>query len=189
MWEMKKQKIASEWMDASHVGWFRSLFDQFAAAIARDDFFGEETEASVRCVELITTAYASARDALASSAPSRRGRARDRPRLLAGPRDGHARRRRRLRGSRLARRGGAGVAHRAGRRARRCSARRPWRWATGRCVRSARACIALGLSANAVSWASLALAALAGVALAAGALRRRRRRQPRCRRRATRSTA
>ena len=62
MWEMKKQKIASEWMDASHVGWFRSLFDQFATAIARDDFVGQETEASVRCIELITTAYASARD-------------------------------------------------------------------------------------------------------------------------------
>ncbi len=62
MWEMKKQKVASEWMDASHVGWFRSLFDQFAAAIDRDDFFSQETEASVRCVELITTAYASARD-------------------------------------------------------------------------------------------------------------------------------
>jgi predicted dehydrogenase len=62
MWEMKKEKIASEWMDASHVGWFRSLFDQFAMAIARDEFFGRETEASVRCVELISAAYASARD-------------------------------------------------------------------------------------------------------------------------------
>ena len=61
-WEMKKQKIASEWMDASHVGWFRSLFNQFAAAIAHEEFFGKETEDSVRCVELITTAYASARD-------------------------------------------------------------------------------------------------------------------------------
>jgi predicted dehydrogenase len=60
--ETTKQKIASEWMDASHVGWFRSLFDQFATAISRGDFFGSETEASVRCVELITTAYASARD-------------------------------------------------------------------------------------------------------------------------------
>ena len=35
MWEMKKQQVASEWMDASHVGWFRSLFDQFADAVAR----------------------------------------------------------------------------------------------------------------------------------------------------------
>jgi predicted dehydrogenase len=62
MWEMKKQKVASEWMDASHVGWFRSLFEQFAAAITRDEFVGKETEDSVRCIELISTAYASARD-------------------------------------------------------------------------------------------------------------------------------
>ena len=58
MWEMKKEKIASDWMDASHVGWFRSLFDQFAMAIATDDFFGKELEESVRCVELISAAYA-----------------------------------------------------------------------------------------------------------------------------------
>jgi predicted dehydrogenase len=62
MWEMKTQKIASEWMDASHVGWFRSLFDQFADAIDRGEFVGKELESSVRCVELITTAYASAND-------------------------------------------------------------------------------------------------------------------------------
>jgi predicted dehydrogenase len=62
MWEMKKQRVASEWMDASHVGWFRSLFDQFAAAVARGDYFSKETEDSVRCVELISSAYASARD-------------------------------------------------------------------------------------------------------------------------------
>jgi predicted dehydrogenase len=61
-WEMAKHKISSDWMDASHVGWFRSLFNQFAVAIAQDDFFGKELESSVRCVELITTAYASSRD-------------------------------------------------------------------------------------------------------------------------------
>ena len=57
-----KQRISSEWMDASHVGWFRSLFDQFASAVAEDDFFSKETEASVRCIELISAAYESARD-------------------------------------------------------------------------------------------------------------------------------
>jgi predicted dehydrogenase len=62
MWEMKKQKVLSEWMDASHVGWFRSLFDQFADAIAQGTFVSRETESSVRCIELITTAYASAQD-------------------------------------------------------------------------------------------------------------------------------
>jgi predicted dehydrogenase len=61
-WETTKHKISSDWMDASHVGWFRSLFNQFATAIAEDDFFGKELETSVRCVELITTAYASSRD-------------------------------------------------------------------------------------------------------------------------------
>jgi len=61
-WDIRKHKIASEWMDASHVGWFRSLFNQFATAIAEDDFFSKETETSVRCVELITTAYESARE-------------------------------------------------------------------------------------------------------------------------------
>ncbi len=61
-WELKKKRIASEWMDASHVGWFRSLLGQFADAVATNDFVSRETEASVRCVELITTAYASALD-------------------------------------------------------------------------------------------------------------------------------
>jgi predicted dehydrogenase len=60
--EIKKESVSSNWMDASHVGWFRSLFDQFAVAVAEGDFFSKETEASVRCVELISAAYASARD-------------------------------------------------------------------------------------------------------------------------------
>ncbi|MGH7272626.1 MAG: Gfo/Idh/MocA family protein [Polyangiaceae bacterium] len=61
-WEMKKHKVESNWMDASHVGWFRSMFDQFGDAIDRGDFLSKETESSVRCVELIANAYASARD-------------------------------------------------------------------------------------------------------------------------------
>jgi predicted dehydrogenase len=59
---VKTQKIASGWMDATHVGWFRSLFEQFVDAVRRDDFVSRETEASVRCVELIAGAYASALD-------------------------------------------------------------------------------------------------------------------------------
>jgi predicted dehydrogenase len=75
-WEMKKAKIASEWMDASHVHWFRSLFGRFADAIRSDDFVSHETEASVRCVELITSAYASAVDGSRERAlgPARGGR-------------------------------------------------------------------------------------------------------------------
>jgi predicted dehydrogenase len=61
-WEMKEQRVASEWMDASHVGWFRSLFDEFGQAIAADDYVSRETESGVRAIELITAAYASAHD-------------------------------------------------------------------------------------------------------------------------------
>jgi predicted dehydrogenase len=61
-WEMKEHHVASEWMDASHAGWFRSLLDQFGRAIEAGDHVSRETEASVRCVELITSAYASAFD-------------------------------------------------------------------------------------------------------------------------------
>jgi predicted dehydrogenase len=57
-----RRQIASDWKDASHVGWFRSLFDDFAEAIVRSDFVSRDTEASARCVELISAAYASALD-------------------------------------------------------------------------------------------------------------------------------
>lgn len=59
-WETHRERIASDWMDASHTIWFRSLLEQFAAAIAVGDFAGKEAETSLRCIELITTAYASA---------------------------------------------------------------------------------------------------------------------------------
>jgi predicted dehydrogenase len=61
-WEMKKQRIASEWRDASHVTWFGSLLDQFARAIATNEYVGKEANDALRCIELITTAYASAED-------------------------------------------------------------------------------------------------------------------------------
>jgi predicted dehydrogenase len=60
--EATRARVASDWRDASHVGWFRSLFDEFADAIAQGDFVGRELESSARCVELITAAYASASD-------------------------------------------------------------------------------------------------------------------------------
>jgi predicted dehydrogenase len=59
-WETHREKVSSNWMDASHTPWFRSLFDQFAAAIAAGEHVGREAETALRCVELITTAYASA---------------------------------------------------------------------------------------------------------------------------------
>ncbi|MFT3775016.1 MAG: Gfo/Idh/MocA family oxidoreductase [Minicystis sp.] len=59
-WETHRERVASDWMDASHTIWFRSLFEQFARAIDAGQWVGPEAEASLRCVELITTAYASA---------------------------------------------------------------------------------------------------------------------------------
>jgi predicted dehydrogenase len=60
--EAGRRRVASDWRDASHVGWFRSLFEDFSEAIARRDHVSRDTESSVRCVELIAEAYASARD-------------------------------------------------------------------------------------------------------------------------------
>jgi predicted dehydrogenase len=60
VWETHRERVASDWMDPSHTLWFRSLFEQFAAAVAAGDWAGTEAETSLRCVELITTAYASA---------------------------------------------------------------------------------------------------------------------------------
>jgi predicted dehydrogenase len=61
-WEVQRERIASDWMDASHVGWFRVLFQQFASAIANHDFVGRDTVAGLRTVEVIEAAYASAID-------------------------------------------------------------------------------------------------------------------------------
>jgi predicted dehydrogenase len=61
-WKRRKHRVSSNWMDPSHVIWFRSLLDQFAAAIEARRYVGREAEDALRCVELITTAYASARE-------------------------------------------------------------------------------------------------------------------------------
>ena len=49
-------------MDSSHVTWFNSLFDEFKGAIDRGDFVGKEAREAFLCVQLIATAYASARE-------------------------------------------------------------------------------------------------------------------------------
>lgn len=59
-WATHRERVSSGWMDASHTMWFRSLFEQFAAAIGAGDWVSREAEAALRCVELIQTAYASA---------------------------------------------------------------------------------------------------------------------------------
>jgi predicted dehydrogenase len=61
-WDVEKRSIASHWMDASHVSWFNSLFDQFQDAIARGEYVGKETREAYLCIQLITTAYRSAQE-------------------------------------------------------------------------------------------------------------------------------
>jgi predicted dehydrogenase len=61
-WRFEREAIPSDWMDSSHVTWFNSLFDDFRAAIDRGDFVGHEAREAFLCVQLIMTAYASARD-------------------------------------------------------------------------------------------------------------------------------
>ena len=59
-WNVEKRVIQSNWMDASHVSWFNSMFDQFEAAIASGDYVGKEAKEAYLCIQLITTAYRSA---------------------------------------------------------------------------------------------------------------------------------
>lgn len=61
-WAFDRRAIASDWMDSSHVNWFSSLFGDFRAAIVGEDFVGHEAREAFLCVQLISTAYASARD-------------------------------------------------------------------------------------------------------------------------------
>ena len=60
-WSFEREEVRSDWMDSSHVTWFDSLFDDFRRAIDRGEWVGKEAEESFLCVQLIQTAYASAR--------------------------------------------------------------------------------------------------------------------------------
>lgn len=59
--DVERKSIRSHWTDASHASWFDALFDQFREAIASGDFAGKEAQEALLCVELINTAYRSAR--------------------------------------------------------------------------------------------------------------------------------
>ena len=59
-WQVEKRNISSDWMDASHVSWFNSLFDDFKTAIQKGVFVGKEAREAYLCVQLIQTAYQSA---------------------------------------------------------------------------------------------------------------------------------
>jgi len=61
-WDVERRTLGSDWMDASHTRWFNALFDQFLAAVESHDFAGREAQDSLRCVEIITTAYRSSRE-------------------------------------------------------------------------------------------------------------------------------
>jgi len=62
-WDVRRSSIRSDWGDASHVHWFASLLGSFRGAIHRSEHVGKDAEDALRCVELITRAYASAEDA------------------------------------------------------------------------------------------------------------------------------
>ncbi|MFL5348043.1 MAG: Gfo/Idh/MocA family protein [Hyalangium sp.] len=61
-WEVEKYSISSHWMDASHVSWFNSMFDQFLVAIRDGDFVGKDAREAYLCIQIITQAYRSAAD-------------------------------------------------------------------------------------------------------------------------------
>jgi predicted dehydrogenase len=58
---VETQSISSHWADASHTAWFNALFDDFRRAIDNGDFAGKEAQEAFLCVQLINTAYRSAR--------------------------------------------------------------------------------------------------------------------------------
>jgi len=59
-WRFERRVAPSDWMDASHVGWFGSLFDEFRGAIARNEYVGKDAMEGCLCVDLIERAYRSA---------------------------------------------------------------------------------------------------------------------------------
>ena len=59
--EVERQSVSSNWMDASHAQWFEALYGEFAAQIRRGQWVGKEAVDAATCVQLIETAYASAR--------------------------------------------------------------------------------------------------------------------------------
>ncbi|HTJ46836.1 MAG TPA: Gfo/Idh/MocA family oxidoreductase [Kofleriaceae bacterium] len=58
---VERMNAASNWMDASHAAWFRTLQEEFATAIAIGDLVGKNAREAYLCVQLIETAYASSR--------------------------------------------------------------------------------------------------------------------------------
>jgi predicted dehydrogenase len=59
-WKFERRSIVSNWMDASHVSWFNSLFTQFKNAIDAEEWVGKEAKEAYLCIQLIQKAYESA---------------------------------------------------------------------------------------------------------------------------------
>jgi predicted dehydrogenase len=60
-WRTERRVARSDWMDASHEGWFGSLFSEFRRAIETRDYAGKDAREALLCVDLIHRGYASAR--------------------------------------------------------------------------------------------------------------------------------
>jgi predicted dehydrogenase len=59
--DVERLSAASHWMDASHAEWFKALQREFVQAIRMGQWVGQEARDAAMCVQLIETAYASAR--------------------------------------------------------------------------------------------------------------------------------
>ncbi len=62
VWRIERGVARSDWMDASHAGWFGSLFEEFRGAIDRREYVGKDAREALLCMQVITRAYASARE-------------------------------------------------------------------------------------------------------------------------------
>lgn len=56
---VRRFSISSHWGDASHVGWFNSMFDQFRDCVTRGDYVNSELKEAYHCIQLIQRAYES----------------------------------------------------------------------------------------------------------------------------------
>jgi predicted dehydrogenase len=59
--DVERISAASHWMDASHAEWFKALQLEFVDAIRQGRWISQEARDAAMCVQLIETAYASAR--------------------------------------------------------------------------------------------------------------------------------
>jgi predicted dehydrogenase len=59
---VERRSISSHWADSSHADWFSSVLDEFREAIERGDVTGKDVHEALLCVQLINTAYRSARE-------------------------------------------------------------------------------------------------------------------------------